>query len=315
LLRHTGRRLPIAVFFTAPTIAAMAAWLDAAPDAPVSRALVTLQPKGDAPALFCVHGYGGDAYVYLPLAKDLAPDRPVHGIQAIGLDGRRPRHSSVEQMAAHYADEIVACQPSGPYHLLGFSAGGWMAYAVAQELRARGAKIGLLAVLDTHANARLPLWLHVWESINQGCKRAVSRWHERDAFVARLRALPYGQLAPYIVGRFRHLFGRRIKVLPPVSADDLAPPPLRRALRDPDKSPEYYFVAVTRYSARPYAGDLVIFSSQPEGYFRWSFWPHLVRGRVTIEPAQGAHIDLLEPENTPSLAASLRRLLANADRD
>lgn len=313
LLRRTGRRLPIAVFFTAPTIGAMAAWLDAAPDAPVSRALVILQSKGDAPALFCIHGYGGDAYVYLPLAKDLAPDRPLVGVQAIGLDGRRPRHTTVEQMAAHYADEIIAHQPTGPYHLLGFSAGGWMAYALAQELRARGATVGLLAVLDTHANARLPLHLHLWESINQGCKRAVSRWQERDAFVGRLRALPFRRLLPHLLGRFRHLCGRRTKALPTIVADELAPPPLRRALRDPDKSPEYYFVAVTRYSAKPYTGDLVIFSSQPERYFRWSFWPRLVRGRVVIEPAQGEHIDLLEPENTPSLAVSLRRLLAAND--
>jgi thioesterase domain-containing protein len=37
-------------------------------------------------------------------------------------------------MAADYADQILRRQPEGPIHLLGYSAGGWYAHAVAIEL-------------------------------------------------------------------------------------------------------------------------------------------------------------------------------------
>jgi thioesterase domain-containing protein len=102
-----------------------------------------------------IHGGSGDVFIFLALARALAPDRPVHGLQAIGLDGHLPRHTSVEQMAATYAAEIRACYPSGPYHLLGYSAGGWYAHAVAAELLRLGGSIGLLAVVDTGATADL----------------------------------------------------------------------------------------------------------------------------------------------------------------
>lgn len=79
----------------------------------------------------------GEGPCHSELRSFLAPDRPVYGLRAIGLDGCVPRHTSVEQMAAHYAAQVRAFQPVGPYHLLGYSAGGWYAYAVAGELLRR----------------------------------------------------------------------------------------------------------------------------------------------------------------------------------
>jgi thioesterase domain-containing protein len=53
-------------------------------------------------------------------------------------------------MAADYADQIRKTQPNGPYLLLGWSAGGLIAHAVACELQARGERTALLAVLDAY---------------------------------------------------------------------------------------------------------------------------------------------------------------------
>ncbi len=49
-------------------------------------------------------------------------------------------------MAAAYAREISVFQPEGPYHLMGHSIGGWIAYAIAQALSREGSKVGLLAL-------------------------------------------------------------------------------------------------------------------------------------------------------------------------
>jgi thioesterase domain-containing protein len=52
------------------------------------------------------------------------------------------------EMAREYADQIRLIQPTGPYHLLGWSLGGNVAFAIAVELERRGEEVGLLAILD-----------------------------------------------------------------------------------------------------------------------------------------------------------------------
>jgi len=55
----------------------------------------------------------------------------------------------MEEMARDYADQIRMTQPSGPYHLLGMSLGGNVAFAIAEELERRDQQIGLLVILDS----------------------------------------------------------------------------------------------------------------------------------------------------------------------
>ncbi len=87
-------------------------------------------------------------FCFVEFARQFRPVRPVYGLQALGVDGIQPRQSCVEEMAAIYAEEILVHQPQGPHHLLGQSAGGWYAHAVAAALLAPGGTIGRLAILD-----------------------------------------------------------------------------------------------------------------------------------------------------------------------
>jgi thioesterase domain-containing protein len=52
-------------------------------------------------------------------------------------------------MARDYTDQIQMIQPSGPYYLFGWSLGGNIAFAIAEELERRDQQIGLLVVLDS----------------------------------------------------------------------------------------------------------------------------------------------------------------------
>jgi nonribosomal peptide synthetase DhbF len=147
-----GQRLSTVALFHAQTIADLATHLQADTNTkPTWQSLIPLQPLGNASPIFVVHGWGGFVWHYLDLALALAPERPVFGLQAIGLDGSTPRHSSINQMAAHYADQIRTLQPKGPYHLLGYSGGGLYAYAVAAELLRHGGSIGMLCMFDSDA--------------------------------------------------------------------------------------------------------------------------------------------------------------------
>ncbi|WP_280476886.1 non-ribosomal peptide synthetase [Nocardia asiatica] len=103
---------------------------------------------GAEPALFCIHPSSGMAWTYLGFADALAPGRPIYGLQAPDLGGHEPPARSIEDFADRYVREIRALQPHGPYHLLGWSFGGLIAHAAAARLKAEGAEVGVVALLD-----------------------------------------------------------------------------------------------------------------------------------------------------------------------
>jgi thioesterase domain-containing protein/peptidoglycan/xylan/chitin deacetylase (PgdA/CDA1 family) len=108
---------------------------------------------GDGPPLFCAHPVVGLSWCYLSLLPHVDARFPLYGLQARGLRRPEPLPASMEEMARDYADQIRLTQPSGPYHLLGWSLGGNIAFAVAEELERRGAQIGLLVILDSSLEA------------------------------------------------------------------------------------------------------------------------------------------------------------------
>jgi thioesterase domain-containing protein/peptidoglycan/xylan/chitin deacetylase (PgdA/CDA1 family) len=104
---------------------------------------------GDGPALFCAHPVVGLSWCYLALLPHVDATFPLYGLQARGLKRPEPLPASMAEMARDYTDQIRMTQPSGPYYLLGWSLGGNIAFAIAEELERRGEKVGLLVILDS----------------------------------------------------------------------------------------------------------------------------------------------------------------------
>ncbi len=100
--------------------------------------------------LFCLHGGQGTVFDYAPLAKALEPHWAVHGVQCRMLLDSQWLDVSLANMAADYADCIMAIQPSGPYHLLGWSLGGALSVLVAAELEQRGAEVAFVGLVDSY---------------------------------------------------------------------------------------------------------------------------------------------------------------------
>ncbi|HEX2268956.1 MAG TPA: amino acid adenylation domain-containing protein [Pyrinomonadaceae bacterium] len=146
-----GKNLPLATLFQSPTVEQLANLLSEEKWSPSWSSLVAIQPGGSRPPLFCLHLALGHVLFYRELAERLGKDQPVYAFQPQGLDGTLPRHTRIEEMAAHYIKEMRTLQPEGPYYLGGSSFGGLLAFEMAQQLHAQGEKIAVLALFDTYA--------------------------------------------------------------------------------------------------------------------------------------------------------------------
>ncbi|HZM75206.1 MAG TPA: alpha/beta fold hydrolase [Candidatus Limnocylindrales bacterium] len=111
--------------------------------------VLPMRVGGDGPILFCAHPMVGMSWCYLAMLPHVDARYPLYGLQARGLRRPEPLPTSMREMARDYVDQVRMIQPSGPYHLLGWSLGGNVAFAMAEELQRRGEEIGLLVILDS----------------------------------------------------------------------------------------------------------------------------------------------------------------------
>lgn len=142
-------RLPLSTLIEAQTIEDLARILRGNGTVPSWSPLVKIQTGGSRPRFFCVHGGGGNVLIYRDLARHLGPDQPFYGLQSQGLDGQQPLLDRIEDMAALYLRHIRKVQPHGPYFLGGYCMGGTVALEMAQQLKAQGEDVALLALFDT----------------------------------------------------------------------------------------------------------------------------------------------------------------------
>lgn len=149
-------KLPLTTLFEAQTIEEFARILRDRGAMPGWSPLVEIQKHGSRPAFFCVHAAGGNVLTYRALSHYLGTDQPFYGLQAQGLDGERPLLARIEDMAALYVSEIRKFRPRGPYLLGGYCMGGNVALEMAQQLKAQGEEVGLLALFDTLNWSELP---------------------------------------------------------------------------------------------------------------------------------------------------------------
>ncbi|MGW1765529.1 amino acid adenylation domain-containing protein [Streptomyces sp. NPDC002073] len=143
-------RVGVQDLFAAPSVAALAARLEAGVHQDSLAPLLTLRagrPEQASP-LFCVHPGAGIGWVYAALLDRLGPDQPVHALQAPTLRPGEASPASVAELAAGYVRLVREVRPAGPYRLLGWSFGAVVAHAMAVELQAQGEEVELLALLD-----------------------------------------------------------------------------------------------------------------------------------------------------------------------
>jgi amino acid adenylation domain-containing protein len=149
LSRQFKQNLDLATLFQHPTIAQLAVVLRQQTTSEETIPLVAIQPQGSRPPFFCVHPAGGTAFCYINLARCLGPDQPFYGLQTPDQSHTGKALGTVEEMATHYLVALQRVQPRGPYLLGGWSAGGIIAFEIAQQLQRQGNEVGVLAIIDS----------------------------------------------------------------------------------------------------------------------------------------------------------------------
>jgi amino acid adenylation domain-containing protein len=152
LAQELGRAISLSVFLDHSTVADLAAALavdDASgPQRPRSSQLVTLRPGPSARSLYFVHPLGGELIGSRELARASRAPFRLLGIAWAGPPP--PFGTSLEDIARTHVKQLRGIQPDGPYLLAGWSFGGVLGYEMAQQLRAGGATVDLLGLLDAN---------------------------------------------------------------------------------------------------------------------------------------------------------------------
>lgn len=288
------------------TVERLAQWLDNrdgdAGDT-AFNAVVPIHPSGSKPPFFCVHAAGGVVMSYVDLAYLLGPEQPFYGLQARGLKAGEEPIDDLQAMGRLYVEAIREVQPEGPYHLGGWSFGGLVAFEMAQQLRAMGHEVALVALLDAGAGTRA--WGEVAEDLDHAeYLVAFLSWLVLlSAEDVRRQGDEEAQIA-YAIDTLRNrgLFPPGIS-----EADGRRLFDLYRAHAD----------AVQRYTFEPYDGRLTLLRSR-QGLLATGAqddtlgWQGIPQGGLEIHEVDGPHRDLIRRPWVEDLANRLGECLAAA---
>ncbi len=298
------RKISLITFLQAPTIEQLARHLgnaEAVDSTPTG--VVPIQPNGSKPPLFAIHILGKGYSYYRPLTKYL-PDRAVYGLavqlnEAELTETGQPSHD-IRAIAARYVESLKTVQPQGPYHLIGISFGGMVAFEMAQQLQAQGESVALLALMDTASPIVQSEPVPLFKQLNAYRKRLLEL-KPRDA-IGRIRvsirekALTY----PSVETACRWMY----RVLDRPFPDELQTTVyMLQSLR-----------SAQAYTPQPYPGQIMLFfaKDQPVSVTKTSDprlgWAELA-DELHIYEVPGDHLGMLQEPNVQVLAQQLKRHL------
>ncbi|HET7229038.1 MAG TPA: amino acid adenylation domain-containing protein [Longimicrobium sp.] len=311
--RALGCELPVATLFTGATVRHMAGAVRAQRRAAPASAspLVALRDEGTLPPLFCVHPAGRDVIGYAQLVRHLDAGRPVIGIRDVGDDLARP----IPTVAAEHVRALRQRQPEGPYHLVGWSFGGYVAWEMAAQLEAEGERVAFVGLLDTMS----PLLAQVRHGYGDvelaaGLAEEAAEQMGRDFTIDRgaLEGLPLDEVIRRAVAQL-HAQGAA-----PADFD-------AAALREGFDVIRARARSLRAYVPGRYAGPLTLFrpAVAPPDHAevfghrtveeeRTLGWSALASGPVDVHRVPGTHATLGSGPNVQALAHAMARALAAA---
>ncbi|CAO3456797.1 Enterobactin synthetase component F, serine activating enzyme (EC 2.7.7.-) [Azospirillum argentinense] len=204
--RDLGQPVAVSQIMVAPTVARLAALLAEAGgrDEPenLGFAPVIRLRDGSGPPLICLYPGSGLSWQYSVLSRYVSGDRPIVGLQSPRPNGPLALSADLDELCDRQLAILREVQPQGPYHLLGYSLGGTVAYGLAVRLRRMGERVDFLGLLDTY-----PAEAHDWSRLGRtDADQAAER--EQEQFLGdALADVMDEDLRREKVEMFGHIFG------------------------------------------------------------------------------------------------------------
>ena len=312
--KDSVRKISLASLFRAPTVSELARLLSDSNSPDEVEGVIPIQPEGTRPPFICIGTSPVSGPIYRSLALRLGPDQPFLCLSTTDADIQAlTAPFLLEDIAAALVRRLTSIQPHGPYFIGGWCGPGLLAYEVAQQLRAKAEKVGLLVLFDTlnvsrrRENAKsegllIQFGRRARKLRSYLAKLSKFSWSERRAdFVAvlnfrekRLRHRlwrSYYKLHLAIHGKFGERFRSFFNA-------------------------GYGSVAMRNYMPKPYPDPvLVIWSaaeSKQEVQDREMNWRGLLTGNAEVHCVPGRHKKMFLEPNVEVLASTLERCLSKA---
>ncbi len=294
--RKLDRSIPMNSIFDAPTPRSFAALLRSSDLLPMLSLNHLNSGSGD-PFVF-IHGWGGDAYTFLPLAKCLDGKVSIAGLQADPEHGRSL--GNLNDIARSYADYLDNKLHLETYRLGGYSIGGIIAWATALELQKRGRKIGMLAVLDSR-----PLYLSTWMRL----------WANRLYFLYRIHH-HIRHTNPLKVKQLSHNFKQRWRAFRmQISGSQRIQPATTETMpgvRSPYTNEPYQRITED-WDPESFNGELDLFWSHNTKTDLPATWRKWIKGDIRLHRIQGHHLEILGQKHVHSFAETFREVVNNKE--
>jgi acetoacetyl-CoA synthetase len=259
---------------------------------------ITMKAGDDGPPLFMIPGAPGSILQLGPVAAQLAMPMPVYAVKPRGFDEGETPFERLEDMADYNIGIVTAVRNSGPYLLIGYSAGGLIALEMARRLRAAGHEVPLVILLDTYPSRQVwPLYCHAAILVRQIVRSLLA-----------LRRYPLARAAHFLSERVHTLLwylsqcGVRGIAMAPLIPEGTSP--ASRRLHQATVS------AGEDYRPSPYEGKVVFLQPRDSNLKPRS--PGQVWGRflpdLDVRQIPGSHLTAVETD-AQSTAAVISRCL------
>jgi amino acid adenylation domain-containing protein len=181
-------KLALSMLFDNVTVASQAAAIESERTRRTAwSSLVVMREGGAKLPLFVLPELRGDVLTYRQMLTGFDPERPVYGIECMGLDGRVAPRTTIEGIARDCVRAIRKARPHGPYLLAGYCFGGVVAYEVASQLASAGEEVPFVGLVDAtpygRGRARGSTATKRPTLIERFTVRGRSEWHRKVTFV------------------------------------------------------------------------------------------------------------------------------------
>jgi amino acid adenylation domain-containing protein len=307
-----GSRLRLSVLIEANTIEKLAIALTHSTEVSNLVSVVPLRSSGTGLPAYWIPGGGGlSVLAFRRVSSLIDANRPIYGLESsVDLGGQQ---LSIQEKAALYLKALRKVQPSGPYTLMGFSAGSWLAYEMALQLTRLGEIVGRLIVFD----AEVPNCLSFWGQVCRLSQVAICH-------LKRLWELPIKDWKRYLIGTAKQIYWDILRKRNAMKCD----PRHSDMTKSNGQLSDIYKIAdnnnrraVYQYAHSDhrlmYSGliSVVVAKDSPStAGVRPEFdprlgWKFLTTEGMTVHSVPGDHLTMLEYPNIQPVAATLSQIL------